>query len=149
MTYGLFAFPFAKRVVVREWSMSPTLVPDEHVLIDRLAYWTGEPRRDDIVLARHPHRPRISSLKRIAAVPGDRVRYDRNGIWVNGEQYRQDEGSGSSEAVEGEYRLGAEQYFLLGDAISTDSRQSGPVQRRGIIGKAWLVYWPLKAYRKL
>src|SRR5207247_2240421 len=71
--YPVLAFVRAKRVVVRGWSMEPTLVPGERVLFDRLAYEVGSPRVGDIVLARHPSRPGMRLIKRVAGVPGDQV----------------------------------------------------------------------------
>src|SRR5262245_43615111 len=71
--YPLLAFLTAQRVRVRGWSMAPTLVPGERVLCDRLAYDVGAPRLGDIVLARHSLRPGMRLIKRVAAVPGDRV----------------------------------------------------------------------------
>ncbi len=39
----------------------------------------------------------------------------------------------------------AGRYFVRGDndAASRDSRAFGPVRREGIVGRAWLRYWPL------
>lgn len=43
-----------------------------------------------------------------------------------------------------EYKLGKNQYFMLGDnsASSLDSRYWGPVPRKNIIGTAFSVFWP-------
>jgi len=85
--YGLLAFLSARRVLVQGWSMHPTLAPDERVLFDRLAYRFGEPQRGDVVLAAHPHTPKLRVIKRIAALPGDSVRLTAWGCWVNGRLY--------------------------------------------------------------
>jgi nickel-type superoxide dismutase maturation protease len=66
--YSLIAFTLAKRIVVRGRSMIPALLPGERVLFDRLAYLREEPQVGDIVLARHPARPRVRFIKRIAEV---------------------------------------------------------------------------------
>ncbi len=115
-----------RRVVVRGWSMYPTLAPGERVLFARVAYRFGPPRRGDIVLASHPARPDLRLVKRLAALPGDAVSL--------GEDRR---------------TLGQDEYLLLGDApdASTDSRQLGPVRRRDLLARAWLVYWPLRRAR--
>ncbi len=49
-----------------------------------------------------------------------------------------------SESSQKEWRLGPEQYFLLGDnsSKSTDSRQLGPVHRADLHGRVWAVAWP-------
>jgi nickel-type superoxide dismutase maturation protease len=48
--------------------MMPALVPGERVLFDRLAYVRGQPRVGDVVLARHPARPGVRMVKRVAEV---------------------------------------------------------------------------------
>lgn len=132
--YPLLAFLTARRVTVKGYSMYPTLRASERVLFDTLAYRAGRPRRDDIVLARHPQRPGVRFIKRVAAVPGD----DVHANMVDGRE---------TAAVP----LGPDEYYLLGDnpAASTDSRHLGPFRRRDIIARAWLVYWPAERFRTL
>jgi nickel-type superoxide dismutase maturation protease len=69
--YSLLAFFAAKRFVVRGRSMMPVLLPGDSVLFDRLAYRLEEPQVGDIVLARHPARPGVRFIKRVA---------ERNGL---------------------------------------------------------------------
>ena len=64
--YSVVAFLTARRVVVRGRSMLPALAPGERVLFDRLAYALREPCHGNIVLARHPVRPGVLLIKRIA-----------------------------------------------------------------------------------
>ncbi len=124
--YPLLAFATARRVVVKGWSMYPTLAPGEYVLFDRLAYRLGPPRRGDVVLAFHPARPGVRMVKRVAGAPGESVTLEGH-AWT----------------------LGDDEYLLLGDApdLSTDSRQLGAVSRDRIKARAWLVYWPPKRVR--
>jgi len=147
--YSLLAFLLARRVLVRGWSMYPALAPGEYVLFDRLAYRLAGPRRGDIVLAFHPTRPGAPIIKRVAGLPGDRIAFGDGRLWVNGEAV----GEPVEEAIAsgGEWALGADQYFLLGDApdLSTDGRHFGPVSRRAILARAWLVYWPPNRMRAL
>lgn len=135
------AFLLARRALVRGWSMYPTLAPGERVLFDRLAYRRRRPQRGDVVLAIHPAQPSIRIVKRVAALPGQRVAVREGGLWVDGQLC----GEAVPEAEDGnEWSLGEDEYFLLGDApgLSTDARHFGPVRRRQILARAWLVYWP-------
>ncbi len=68
--YAILAFLTAKRVAVRGRSMLPALAPGERVLFDRLAYVLERPRTGDIVLARHPARPGVRMIKRVAEKVG-------------------------------------------------------------------------------
>ena len=132
LLYAPLAFLTARRIVVRGRSMTPTLLPGERVLFDRLAYQEGRPEVGDIVLARHPARLGLLMIKRIAAVPGDCVP-------------RRDDPAGRLAA------FGHDEYILLGDnpESSTDSRELGPFRRKGIVARGWLIYWPPERFRRL
>ena len=149
--YPLLAFLLGRRVVVRGWSMHPTLVPEERVLFDRLAYRRGPPRRGDVVLASHPARPRLRIVKRVVGLPGDRVAVEGDRCWVNGMPYGETEDAGPTRppASARTWTLADDEWLLLGDApyASTDSRDFGPVSRDLIHARAWLVYWPISRMR--
>jgi signal peptidase I len=149
--YPLLAFVLARRIVVSGWSMYPTLAPGEYVLFDALAYRLGLPRRGDVVLALHPTRPQQRIVKRVAAVPGDRVAISDGSCWVNGAPYGEPASSTAPAGPGEEWTLGDGEYLLLGDApeVSTDARHFGPVARANLRGRAWLVYWPLGRFRKV
>ncbi len=152
--YPFLAFLLARRVVVHGRSMQPTLSPGERVLFDRLAYRRGSPRRGEVVLASHPakQRPdgrpsgRTRIVKRVAALPGDRVTIEGERCWVNGTPWGKTGDAGPAEppASARTWTLGDDEWLLLGDApyASTDSRDFGPVSRDTIHARAWLVYWP-------
>ncbi len=147
LVYPLIAFLSARRVVVRGWSMYPTLAPGERVLFDALAYRLERPRRGDVVLAKHPERPSMKLVKRVAGVPGDVVT-------TEGDDWRVEEAPSQpvAEGAEAKVKtLGEDEYFLLGDApdLSTDARHFGTVSARDIQARAWLVYWPPRRLRKV
>ena len=123
--YALVAFVCARRIHLDGLSMSPTLLSGERALFDRLAYQRDRPARGDIVLVRHPADPDLRMVKRITAVPGDITPDDtvlaRGEFWVEGDN------------------IGA----------STDSCSFGPVHRRHLLARAWLVYWPHDNWRRL
>ena len=149
--YSLLAFLLGRRVVVRGWSMRPTLSPEERVLFDRLAYRWAKPGRGDVVLASHPNRPRLRIVKRVVGLPGDRVSVEGERCWVNGMPYGETDDAGPTRppASARTWTLGDDEWLLLGDApcASTDSRDFGPVSRDLIHARAWLVYWPVSRMR--
>ena len=77
--YSLLALLFARRVVVHGASMYPTLRPGERVFFDRFAYRLAEPQPGEVVLARHPTRPGVRFIKRVAEPPVD------GGFWLLGD----------------------------------------------------------------
>ena len=150
--YRALAFVTAIRVVVDGWSMYPTLAPGEYVLFDRLPYRREVPKRGDVALARGVLADGRAIIKRVVGVPGDRVQLSRGALTVNGvpgddAAFPDD----ASQAQNGEWTLGYDEFFLLGDAweFSTDSRSFGPVPRSAIVGRAWLVYRPVSRWRRL
>ena len=146
------AFLTAGRVVVDGWSMYPTLSPGEYALFDRLPYRRSAPKRGDVVLARGILGDGRSIIKRVVGTPGDTVRLSDGALTVNGlppeSQALPDTGA---PALDGEWALGPDEFFLLGDApaFSTDSRSFGPVPRSAIVARAWLVYRPVSRWRRL
>jgi signal peptidase I len=147
--YPLVAFLLARRAVVEGWSMYPTLAPGERVLFDALAYRLERPSRGDVVLARHPTRPSTKLLKRVVAVPGDRITVQGDDCRVEEAPDRNVSSSGDADAAAQVLTLGEDEYFLVGDApdLSTDARHFGPTKGRDVQGRAWMVYWPPRRMR--
>jgi signal peptidase I len=85
-------------------------------------------------------------VKRVIGLPGDTVR-ERNGV-VSVDGRRLSEPyvpTGNRDLQSGVWHVPTGSYFLLGDnrAESCDSRTFGPVPKRDIVGRVFLVYWPL------
>jgi len=101
-----------------------------------------------VVVFHYPRDPEKSYIKRVIAVPGDKLWIDRGVVWLNGqalpEGYVPDEYRDTRSMAELIVPPGA--YFMMGDhrSISSDSREFGPVERSLIYGKAVFIYWPAK-----
>lgn len=126
-------------------SMEPTLLKGDRVLVNRLAYRFGEPQRGDIVVFRPPL-GREDYIKRIVAVGGDTVAVRGGKLFINGEA--QEEPYLKEQKIQGQFDevvVPEGSYFMMGDNRnnSGDSRVFGPVEKGSILGKAFLVYWPL------
>jgi len=55
-------------------SMAPTLEDQDRLIVNKLVYRIGEPRRGDIVMLYYPLNPDKSFVKRVIAEEGDTVR---------------------------------------------------------------------------
>jgi len=136
-------------VKVEGTSMMPTLADQERIFINKFTYRLGPNRidRGDMVVFLFPWDTSKSYIKRIIAIPGDRVEIDEGKVYVNKQPI-------SEPYVPDEYRdhlsmqpevVPVGHYFVLGDhrTSSNDSRAWGFVDRKLIYGKAVFVYWPL------
>jgi signal peptidase I len=149
LVYQAAVFVTALRITVDGWSMHPTLSPGEHVLFNRLAYIRNAPKSGDVVLA---HSGDKIIIKQVVGVSGDIVKLIYGVMTVNATRLKAAALDG-----EGEWLLKQDEYFLLGKAVdmndvdmdSIDSRSFGPVTRKAIKARAWLVYWPIGLWRNL
>ena len=135
-------------VRVEGTSMLPGLEDRDRLFINKFVYHFESIHRGDVVVFYYPRDPEKSYIKRVIAVPGDRVRIDRGQVYLNGKKL-------AEPYVPEEFRdaksmpdtvIPDDEYFMMGDhrSISSDSREFGPVDRDLIYGKAVFVYWPRK-----
>ncbi len=135
-------------VRVEGTSMLPVLEDQDRLFINKIAYRVGEIHAGDVVVFQYPRDHAKSYIKRVIALPGDRLRIDQGQVVVNGvplkEPYLQSRFA--DDRSQPEMVLPPKEYFVMGDhrSISSDSRDFGPVDRELIYGKAVFVYWPME-----
>lgn len=124
-------------------SMEPTLENGQQIFIDRFLYILSSPKAGDVV-AFLPNGNENSHyyIKRVVAVPGDKVRIADGTLYVNGQESKWvTERILDAGIAENEIILGNKEYFCIGDNPnnSEDSRSAniGPVEESDMIGKAW------------
>ena len=78
-------------------SMLPTLEVGDFILVNKFSYGIrsplgyykvldlGSPERGDVIVFRYPEDPTIDYIKRVIAVPGDRITYQNHKLYINGE----------------------------------------------------------------
>lgn len=128
-------------------SMVPNLDDGQYVLVNKTAYWFGRnPHRGDIIVFQAPDQPRYDRIKRVIGLPGETVEVKQDGtVYIDGnpleEAYLPPNHSGAS----GTWTVPPDHYFVMGDnrSVSYDSREGGAIPRGKIIGKAWLIVWPI------
>ena len=135
-------------VRVEGTSMLPRLEDRDRLFINKFVYHISAIERGDVVVFHYPRDPEKSYIKRVIALPGDRLRIDHGTVWLNGkrqiEKYVPEEYRDSRSMPE--IVVPQDNYFVMGDhrSISSDSREFGLVERSLIYGKAVFVYWPTR-----
>ena len=153
-------------------SMEPTLDVGQRVLVSRFNYHFSSPDRGDIVVFHPPkgadsntcgvqkpddepcpqptpERDSVNFIKRIVAVPGDRLSIDNGHAIVNGVRQKDDFTRPCAPGTcnfPRTIKIPPGHFFMMGDnrGASDDSRFWGPVPRKWIIGQAFFTYWPPK-----
>ena len=133
------------RTTVIGSSMESGLHNGQVIYMNRLIYSFVAPSRGDVVVFKpNGNENAHYSIKRVVAVPGDRVLIDGGVLYVNGEAQEDMFEDKIAEAgiADSELLLGDDEFFVMGDNVnnSEDSRSAnlGKVMRSHIIGKAWL-----------
>jgi signal peptidase I len=150
--------------VIPSGSMESTLLVGDHLLMSRLGYDAGvpftqyhvrlwrEPRRGQVVIFRAPpaaNAPGEDFIKRLIAVPGDRLQIRRGTVIVNGtalvEPYRKEPPDLTDNY--GPVTIPPQSYFVLGDNRndSSDSRYWGFVPESNVIGTPVFIYMSVEA----
>jgi signal peptidase I len=138
--------PAMQVVRVEGLAMAPTLDDQDRLIVNRLAYTASSPQRGDVVMLRYPPDQRKSFVKRVIAVPGDRLRIEDGRVHVNDRLL--DDGyvapNARSHENLGTQVIPAEHYFVMGDRRnnSSDSRHWGLVKEDLILGRVSLRFWP-------
>src|SRR5205085_1254407 len=82
--YAILIVTFGFQVArVEGLSMAPTLEDQDRLIVNKLVYRIGEPRRGDIVMLYYPLNPDKSFVKRVIAEEGDTVRIVDGRVYVN------------------------------------------------------------------
>jgi signal peptidase I len=144
---SIFIITFLYQPVrVEGTSMLPRLEDSDRLFINKFVYHFSAIERGDVVVFRSPEDLDRSFIKRVIALPGDRVRVDHGRVIVNGKPLREpyvlmEYRDNNSMA---EITIPQDCYFMMGDHrnISYDSRAFGPVSRSLVYGKAVFVIWP-------
>jgi signal peptidase I len=149
-------------------SMEPNFEDKEYLIVNELGYKTTdlgnfftvrpfkEFQRGDVVVFRYPKNPKIFYIKRIVALPGEKIEIRGGEVKISNSEnpggFVLDESRYLAPSVEtaGEVsvKLGGE-YFVMGDnrMYSSDSRSWGPVPEADVMGRVILRAWPVNKAR--
>jgi len=132
-------------------SMYATLHDNDLLVASKISYKLHPPQRGDIVVFKPPDEASRDFIKRIIALPGERIHIAKSVIYINGQVLREPylpekwtynnnwPASGQDQLIP------PDEYFVMGDNRnhSSDSRTFGPIELDSILGKAEIRIWPL------
>lgn len=145
---------FAVQAVhVEGLSMYATLDDNDYLIANKIDYRLHAPQRGDIIILRPPADNSKDFIKRVIALPGEKLLIRDSVVYINGhkldEPYLPENwstlnnwtGNGGPDGTV----MPPNQYFVMGDNRnrSQDSRLFGPISRDRIDGRAWFRIWPL------
>ena len=129
-------------VTVRGPSMEPTLYSDDTVLLNKLSYVFSSVERGDIVAIKPIGSDEYYDIKRVIAIPGDKVAIIGGRFLINDQPLPKSYDPGTAASIgrmNSSITLGENEYFVIGDNLgsSEDSRYSsfGNVTKNEIRGR--------------
>ncbi len=148
----LFRFFVLQPFVVEGNSMEPNYHNNEYLLVNQVTYRLRAPERGETIIFRYPKDPSEDFIKRIVGLPGEKVTIANSRVLINNQPLDEkyiNSSEGSQNVSSGErleITLSNTEYFVMGDNRnhSSDSRDWGPLDRKYIIGRAWLDVYPFK-----
>ena len=174
--FALFVRTFVFQAFqVPSGSMEKTVLIGDHMLVNKFIYAPHsenflekllpyrQPRRGDVFVFKFPDSPDRDFIKRLIALPGDRVEEKDKSVSVNGELFSDKHTFHTDPHVWpsdpqlpelsrkrdnfGPIVIPPDRFWAMGDNRdnSYDSRFWGPVPRDNIKGRALLVYWSYEA----
>jgi signal peptidase I len=142
-------------------SMSPTLVENDRVLVNKLAYRFHDVNRGDVVVFERPPNEPPSEIKdlikRVIALPGERVSIMDGKVSINGRVLDEPYVHGLETVLDScpitnvpgidtkeGYKIPPDHLLVLGDnrVNSHDGRCFGPIDENLVVGRAFFLMWP-------
>lgn len=149
-------------------SMRTTLIEGDRILVNRFLYGLRipfttsrffkfkHPRRGDVIVFNYPEEPKRAFIKRMIGKGNDEIEIKDGRIYVNAKEFKHPAiknvyyyNRGDYGLIDQKIAVPENSYYVLGDnsRSSKDSRYWGFVDDKYLIGKAFLIYWPLNRIR--
>jgi signal peptidase I len=145
-------------------SMSPTLVEDDRVLVNKLSYRFHDVNRGDVIVferpANEPPNEVKDLIKRVVGLPGDRVSIVEGAVSIDGRPLDEPYVDGLQTTYDGScnqpgvdltgidtaegFTVPEDHLFVMGDnrVNSHDGRCFGPIDEDLVVGRAFFIMWP-------
>ena len=132
--------------------MYPTFKSGEQILAEKASIKFKSIKRSDIIIFKGITNKNILVVKRVVGLPGETIQFKNSKVYINNELLKEDYLASNTSTVDGkflknniEYKIPIDSYVVLGDnrSGSTDSRDWGFLKKEDVVGKSFLVYFPL------
>ena len=136
--------------------MLPTFQDKEQIIVEKVSIKYKPLERGEITVVRHPDNQQVFLIKRVIGLPGETIHFNEGDVFINGEILLEpylNENTltwGKTYIADGEsITLNEDEYVMLGDNRdnSLDSRSYGPVSKENLVGRSFVVYYPIKNIR--
>lgn len=137
--------------IIPSRSMEPTLLKRDHIFVNEFIYKFRMPRHGEVIVFSPPAKIEEEAddvfIKRVIGVPGDLLMMRDGKVFRNGKKL--DEPYITDEHVYGGMQttiVPKDTVFVMGDNRnnSDDSRDWGPLDKKKILGRATVRFFPLK-----
>ncbi|MFB9329677.1 signal peptidase I [Paenibacillus aurantiacus] len=147
--------------IVEGQSMEPNFFTGERLIVNKIIYDIRAPKHGEVIVFEVPDQGR-DFIKRVIGVPGDKIKYEGDDLYINGEKveepylaeaiaaakargelYNTREGFPNDTVTEDTVPAGTVLAFGDNRSNSQDSRMIGFVQYDRIVGRADFIFWPL------
>ena len=126
-------------------SMYPTLEDKDIMILDIISYKLKGVKRFDIVVIDQGDE---LIIKRVIGLPGDKIEYKYNELYVNGKQVKDPFATNIGFTEDVSITIPEGEYYVLGDNRynSLDSRVFGTFNKKQILGKTDLIVYPFNRF---
>lgn len=143
-----------QRYEIPSTSMEDTLLVGDSVLVNKFVYRLHDPKPGDLVVFVSPEDPATQWIKRVVAVGGQTVDVSDGVVYVDGKRLSEpyvNTRYPSHYYADAPVRVPERMIYLMGDnrANSQDSRYIGPQPLSRIVGRAFVICWPIERARSL
>lgn len=162
---GLIGFAVLLTILLRTFVVQPFWIPsssmeptlhgcsgcdEDRLLVDKLSYKLHSVHRGDVVVFARPPGFVIDEqdlIKRVIGLPGEVVSGHDGHVWIGQRQLTENyvKASCNGTADFDPVTVPKGEVFVMGDnrCDSSDSRVFGPIRQSSIVGRAFIVLWPL------
>jgi len=142
----------AQPFIVNGPSMDPTFNTGQYIIVDQVTYKFNQPKRGDVIIFKYPLNPKTFYIKRIIGLPGETLISSGGKVSIINSENPQgiildDTFVASVHRTSDDFKitLGSTEYFVMGDnrKESADSRIWGPLDKKLIVGRAFVRLFPI------